>query len=91
MPSDVNRNWQEIFGSSFGYSPQYMETRYQQGAQNIGREFEAGRRAGLSDLNQRGFGTARPVGRMMMQSQGQQSRALGDYRAGLEQESEQLA
>ena len=90
MPIGINDIWRQTFGEGFGYSPSYMQSRFEQGRESIGQQYDVARRGATADLNQRGFNSARPMGRMLGQMGSEQSRAVINYKRGLEQESEQL-
>lgn len=87
----VYDEWRRIYGDQLGYSPEYQEELFQQGAGDINREYAGIQRQATTGLAQRGFYSGRPVQRMMGQMGAEKTQALTKYRQGIQQSSEQLA
>jgi len=80
--------WNQIYGNGgFGYSPFQQSTMFQQGVSDLQPHFQGIQRAGIGNLNRRGFYSRNPVSNLLSNTGANYSKALTDYRRGISIES----
>ena len=91
MPYNPYTDWQQIHGEGFGFSPERLQRLFQSGAEDIEEKFQGIEKQSVADINERGFYSARPYGRMKARLGAAKLGELSDYRLGLTEQSENLA
>jgi len=86
----VYDQWQRVYGGQFGFGPNRMRRLWDQGSRDINEQYTGIQRQATTDLGSRGFYSARPMQRMMGEVNTGKMRALGRYRLGLEEQSQNL-
>lgn len=82
--SDIFRS---SFGGQFGFGRVEKRRLFEDALADIAPQFQAGQRAGIANLQQRGFGTATPISNFAGLSQAGFTQAQGDIGRGIAIES----
>jgi hypothetical protein len=88
---DLSQAFHNVYGSQFGYSPEYQRLLMQQGITNLQPQFAGMQKTATSDLNQRGFYSAVPYSNMVSNINSGYGRALGNLQTGISVASGQAA